>query len=87
MSALGHKQTNRQVGAISAIAPNSRQMLRCRDCSLCARFGNASLYRREVAPTASDHCDLWTFFPKVISCLRKPIAIQAAISLNMNLPE
>jgi hypothetical protein len=26
-------------------------------------------------------------FPKVISGLRKPIAIQAAISFNMNLPE
>jgi hypothetical protein len=25
--------------------------------------------------------------PKVISGLRRPIAIQAAISLNMNLPE
>jgi NAD(P)-dependent dehydrogenase (short-subunit alcohol dehydrogenase family) len=28
-----------------------------------------------------------TVFPKVISGLRRPIAIQAAISLNMNLPE
>ena len=26
-------------------------------------------------------------FPQVISGLRKPIAIQAAISFNMNLPE
>jgi hypothetical protein len=33
------------------------------------------------------HCDLRTVFPKVISGLRRPIAIQAAISLNMNLPE
>jgi hypothetical protein len=32
-------------------------------------------------------CDLPTVFPKVISGLRRPIAIQAAISLNMNLPE
>ena len=33
------------------------------------------------------HCDLRTVFPKVISGLRRRIAIQAAISLNMNLPE
>ena len=52
-----------------------------------ARFGNASSYRREVAPTASGQCDLRTVFPKVISGLRRPIAIQAATSLNMNLPE
>lgn len=37
--------------------------------------------------TASGQCDLRTVFPKVISGLRRPIAIQAAISLNMNLPE
>ena len=29
----------------------------------------------------------WTGFPQLISGLRKPIAIQAAISFNMNLPE
>jgi hypothetical protein len=29
----------------------------------------------------------WTVFPNVISGLRKPIAIQAAISFNINLPE
>jgi hypothetical protein len=51
------------------------------------RFGHASLHRREVAPTASGHCDLRADFPRVISGLRRPIAIQAAISLNMNLPE
>jgi hypothetical protein len=33
------------------------------------------------------YCALWTVFPKVISGLRKPIAIQAAISFNINLPE
>jgi hypothetical protein len=33
------------------------------------------------------YCALRTVFPKVISGLRKPIAIQAAISFNMNLPE
>jgi len=33
------------------------------------------------------HYDLPSFFPKVISGLRRPIAIQAAISLSMNLPE
>jgi hypothetical protein len=31
--------------------------------------------------------DLLTVFPRVISGLRKPIAIQAATSLNMDLPE
>jgi hypothetical protein len=52
------------------------------------RFSKPSgSYRREVAPTASGQCDLRTVFPKVISGLRRPIAIQAAISLNMNLPE
>jgi hypothetical protein len=56
-------------------------------CPKGARFEHASLYRREVAPTASGHCDLPVDFPKVISGLRRPIAIQAAISLNMNLPE
>jgi hypothetical protein len=30
---------------------------------------------------------LRTLFPKVMSGLRRPIAIQAAISLNMALPE
>jgi hypothetical protein len=39
------------------------------------------------APRAGGQCDLRTVFPKVISGLRRPIAIQAAISLNMNLPE
>jgi hypothetical protein len=33
------------------------------------------------------HCDSRTVFPQAISGLRKPIAIQAAISFNMNLPE
>ena len=37
--------------------------------------------------TAGAYCALWTVFPKVISGLRKPIAIQAAISFNINLPE
>jgi hypothetical protein len=37
--------------------------------------------------TASAYCNLRTFFPKVISGLRRPIAIQAAISFNTNLPE
>jgi len=36
---------------------------------------------------ASGQFDLRTVFPKLISGLRRPIAIQAAISLNMNLPE
>jgi hypothetical protein len=36
---------------------------------------------------AGDYCALCTDFPKVISGLRKPIAIQAAISFNINLPE
>jgi hypothetical protein len=37
--------------------------------------------------TARAYCDLWTVFPKVISGLRRPIAIQAVISFSMNLPE
>jgi hypothetical protein len=48
----------------------------CHDC-IGARF----------RATARAYCDLRTVFPKVISGLRRPIAIQAAISFNMNLPE
>ena len=33
------------------------------------------------------YCALWTVFPKVISGLPKPMAIQAAISFHINLPE
>ncbi len=36
---------------------------------------------------ARAYCALWAVFPKVISGLRRPIAIQEAISFNMNLPE
>jgi hypothetical protein len=36
---------------------------------------------------ASAYCAPRAVFPKVISGLRRPIAIQAAISFNMNLPE
>jgi hypothetical protein len=36
---------------------------------------------------ASAYYALRTVFPKVISGLRRPIAIQAAINFNMNLPE
>jgi hypothetical protein len=50
-------------------------------------IGSNLSVRREVAPTARGQCDLRTVFPKEISGLRKPIAIQAAISLTMNLPE
>ena len=35
----------------------------------------------------STYCVLRTVFPKAISGLRKPIAIQEAINFNMNLPE
>jgi hypothetical protein len=37
--------------------------------------------------TAGAYCTLRTVFPKAISGLRKPIAIHAAISFNINLPE
>ena len=47
-------------------------------------FGKDSPYRHNMA---SAYGALWTVFPKVISGLRKPIAIQAAISFNINLPE
>jgi len=67
------------LGAAAAMPNGTRRFV--------PRFGHASSYRREVAPTASGQCDLRTVFPKVISGLRRPIAIQAAISLNMNLPE
>ena len=40
-----------------------------------------------LRPNKDGQCDLRTVFPKVISGLRRPIAIQAAMSLNMNLPE
>ena len=38
-------------------------------------------------PRHRHHCALWPVFPQVISGLRKPIAIQAAISFNINLQE
>ena len=38
-------------------------------------------------PSAVAYCSSPTVFPQVISGLRSPIAIQAAISFNMNLPE
>ena len=52
----------------------------CADSGL----GIRACYRHNMA---SAYCALWTVFPKVISGLRKPIAIQAAISFNINLPE
>lgn len=51
-------------------------------CGFMARFPTC---HRTAAADA--YCALWTVFPKVISGLRKPIAIQAAISFNINLPE
>ena len=36
---------------------------------------------------ANAYCAARAVFPKVISGLRRPIAIQAAISFNINLPE
>jgi hypothetical protein len=48
------------------------------------RSWNRACYRHNMA---SAYCALWTVFAKVISGLRKPIAIQAAISFNINLPE
>jgi hypothetical protein len=48
-----------------------------------ARLGHR---RREVAHKTSGYSDLRTD-PKLIFGLRKPIAIHAEISLNMNLPE
>jgi hypothetical protein len=47
----------------------------------------ADIHENRKTAAASGQCALRTVFPKVISGLRKPIAIQAAISLNMNLPE
>jgi hypothetical protein len=44
-------------------------------------------YAENSARTASGQGDLRTGFPRVISGLRRPIAIRAATSLNMNLPE
>ena len=45
----------------------------------------ARTYEKRLLNTA---CSMSALpFPKVISGLRRPIAIQAAISFNMNLPE
>ena len=41
----------------------------------------------EIVLAGAGYCALCTGFPKVISGLRKPIAIQAAISFNIILPE
>jgi len=53
--------------------------------SASARFERASSCRSQRP--AHGHCGLRTVFPQAISGLRKPIAAQAAISFNMNLPE
>ena len=59
---------------------------RCRELAVWANSGLGIVlpYRCNMA---GDYCALCTVFPKVISGLRKPIAIQAAISFNINLPE
>jgi hypothetical protein len=84
----------RPAGGINLLPPQKhvslnpvRQICKCRPgetvgriilapaCSTCDRHNMASAY-----------CALWTV-SKVISGLRKPIAIQAAISFNINFAE
>jgi len=42
---------------------------------------------KRAARNGAFYCAFRTVFPQGISGLRKPIAIQAAISFSMNLPE
>ncbi len=42
---------------------------------------------RGARALASAYLSLWFLLPNLISGLRKPIAIQAVVSFNMNLPE
>jgi hypothetical protein len=70
---------NVRFGPIGDIEPNSA----------CAKIAVSQLLVLCLlqAQYAKRYCALWTVFPSVISGLRKPIAIQAAISFSMNLPE
>jgi hypothetical protein len=56
------------------------------ECGGCIRRTNLKMRAISPARTGSAYCGR-AGFPKVMSGLRKPIAIQAAISFNMNLPE
>jgi hypothetical protein len=75
-----------RLGRMSASPPRATKHSHRSETPLCANSGLAivlatdSIWRVLIAP-------YWTVFPKVISGLRKPIAIQAAISFNINLPE
>jgi hypothetical protein len=57
--------------------------------SACAKIAVSQLLESCLlqAQYGKRYCALRTVFPSVISGLRKPIAIQAAISFTMNLPE
>src|SRR6476659_2246354 len=71
-----------QVSLYGGIRPAPRRRSR-----LALTLSEREEISRGIAVHRSARCDLRTVFPKVISGLRRPIAIQAAISLNMNLPE
>jgi hypothetical protein len=81
-------------GEFSLLVPSALPKVICLGCDtsprvahsnvqMCGKTAEAeSLYQRSSA-----YCGPGTAFPQVISGLRNPIAIQAAISLSMNLPE
>jgi hypothetical protein len=62
------------IGAVETSAATIAVATLPESCLLQAQYGQR-------------YCALRTVFPSVISGLRKPIAIQAAISFSMNLPE
>ena len=88
MLGSGHSRPSRASSKFGYVrcgpkAPNCHRVLeimqKCQSWS-----SNRARYRHNMAGA---YCTLWTVLPKVISGLRKPIAIQAAISFNINLPE
>ncbi len=81
---VGHRGHVRKVpSAVEDLGRNSRSACAA-PRRLCPNCRDRTCYRRNMA---SAYCALRTVFPKVISGLRRPIAIQAAINFNMNLPE
>ena len=100
MSASGQGRTFNGVRVTSALPliTDSEQTLRhvgygpigdIETNSACAKIAVSQLLVLCLlqAQYAKRYCALRTVFPSVISGLRKPIAIQAAISFSMNLPE
>ena len=79
---MGQKQTSESDQIMSALPPKAD----VEKYRWHVRFVPIAVLESRLLQT-STYCALWTVFPNVILGLRKPIAIQAAISFNINLPE